>query len=61
MQALNAESWKQVDSRLVDRLFSEAIDEVVTGKDTADGALRRASQQLKAATETMKAQGNTTN
>jgi multiple sugar transport system substrate-binding protein len=61
VQALNAESWKQVDSRLVDRLFSEAIDEVVTGKDTADGALRRASQQLKAATETMKAQGNTTN
>jgi multiple sugar transport system substrate-binding protein len=60
-QALYADSWKQVDSRLVDRLFTDAIDGVVTGQDTADAALRRASKQLEAATNTLKAQANTAN
>jgi multiple sugar transport system substrate-binding protein len=48
-QALYAKSWAQPDSRLVDKLFVGAIDEVVTGQDTADGSLRRAAEQLKAA------------
>lgn len=58
-QSLYADSWKQVDSRLVDTLFNTAIDEVVTGQDTADGALRRAAQQLKAATDLAKTQAVT--
>lgn len=48
-QALYAKSWSQDDSRLVDKLFTGAIDEVVTGQDTADGALKRVVEQLKAA------------
>jgi len=48
-QALYAKSWSQADSRLVDKLFTNAIDEVVTGQDTADGALKRVADQLKAA------------
>lgn len=43
----------------MDTLFNTAIDEVVTGQDTADGALRRAAQQLKAATDLAKTQAVT--
>ncbi len=48
-QSLYATSWKQADNHLVDSLFVKAIDEVVSGQDTAEGALRRAAEQLKAA------------
>jgi ABC-type glycerol-3-phosphate transport system substrate-binding protein len=48
-QSLYAKSWSQADSRLVDKLFVGAIDEVITGQDTVDGALKRVVEQLKAA------------
>lgn len=60
-QALYAEAWSQIDNQLVDRLFTGAIDEVVTGQDTVDGALRRAAQQLRASIETARAQNNSAN
>lgn len=53
-QALYASSWPQVDNRLVDKLFTEAIDQVVSGQDTAEGAMRRAGEQLKAAAKAEK-------
>lgn len=52
-QALLATTWRQPDNRVVDRVFTEAIDAVVSGQDTVAGALRRAAEQIKAAAATM--------
>jgi len=51
-QALNGVSWKQADNRIVDSLFSEAADVVVEGRDSAENVLKRAAEQLKAASST---------
>lgn len=48
-QSLTARTWRQPDNRVVDRVFAEAIDAVVSGRDTEEGALRRAAEQIDAA------------
>lgn len=48
-QALYARAWRQPDNRVVDRVFTESIDDVVSGRDTVEGALRRAADQIQAA------------
>ena len=48
-QALIATTWRQPDNRVVDRVFTEAIDAVVSGQDTVEGSLRRAAEQITAA------------
>lgn len=48
-QALIATDWLQSDNRVVDRVFPEMIDAVVSGEDSAEGALRRAAEQISAA------------
>jgi multiple sugar transport system substrate-binding protein len=48
-QALSARTWRQPDNRVVDRVFTEALDDVVSGRDTVEGALRRAAEQIQAA------------
>ncbi len=54
-QSLYATDWEQADSRVTDRVFTEAIDEVVSGVDTPENALRRAAQQITAATNARRA------
>lgn len=48
-QALYARSWRQPDNRVVDRVFTEALDDVVSGRATVEEALRRAAEQIQAA------------
>ncbi len=48
-QSLIARTWRQPDNRVTDRVFNEAIDAVVSGRDTEEGALRRAAEQIDAA------------
>lgn len=48
-QALIAKTWRQPDNRVVDRVFTEILDDVVAGRDTPEGALRRAAEQIQAA------------
>jgi multiple sugar transport system substrate-binding protein len=48
-QSLIATTWRQADNRVVDRVFTEAIDAVVSGQDSPAGALRRAGEQIIAA------------
>jgi len=54
-QALIAETWSQADNRVIDRVFTEAIDAAVTGDDTIEGALRRAAEQATVAAQTLRA------
>lgn len=51
-QALIARTWPQPDNRVVDRVFAEILDDVVTGRDTVEAALRRAAEQIRAAAST---------
>ncbi len=53
-QALTARTWRQPDNRVVDRVFTEILDDVVTGRDTVEGALRRAAQQIQAAADVLR-------
>lgn len=48
-QALSARTWSQPDNRVVDRVFTEMLDDVVVGRDTVETALRRAAEQIQAA------------
>ncbi len=48
-QSLLATTWPQPDNRVVDRVFAEAMDAVISGQDTVEGALRRAAEQITAA------------
>ncbi len=48
-QALIARTWPQPDNRVVDRLFTEILDDVVAGRDTVEDALRKAAEQIQAA------------
>ncbi len=48
-QALSARTWQQPDNRVVDRVFTEMLDDVVVGRDTVEAALRRAAEQIQAA------------
>jgi multiple sugar transport system substrate-binding protein len=48
-QALIARTWPQPDNRVVDRVFTEILDDVVTGRDAVEAALRRAAEQIQAA------------
>ncbi|MDP3685907.1 MAG: extracellular solute-binding protein, partial [bacterium] len=48
-QALYARTWRQPDNRVVDRVFTEALDDVVSGRATVEEALRRAAEQIQAA------------
>ena len=54
-QALTARTWQQPDNRVVDRVFVEALDAVVAGRDTVEGALRRAAEQIQAAAAALRA------
>lgn len=53
-QALIARTWHQPDNRVVDRVFAEAMDDVVAGRDTVEDALRRAAEQIQAAANALR-------
>lgn len=55
-QALIAETWQQPDNRAVDRVFTEALDAVVSGQDSVEGALRRAAEQVETAAKALQQQ-----
>lgn len=54
-QALIARSWRQPDNRVTDRVFPEALDAIVAGRDTVEGALRRAAEHIQTAAEAQRA------
>jgi multiple sugar transport system substrate-binding protein len=45
-QALTARSWPQIDNNLVDRVFSDMIEGVVSGRMTIDKALKEAEDAI---------------
>lgn len=53
-QALIARTWAQPDNRVVDRVFTEAMDDVVAGRDTVENTLRRAAEQIQAAANALR-------
>lgn len=59
-QALIARTWRQPDNRVVDRVFTEILDDVVAGRDTVEGALRRAAEQIQAAAAALQQQAGDT-
>ncbi len=54
-QSLIARTWRQADNRVVDRVFAEILDDVVAGRDTVEGALRRAAGQIQASASAQQA------
>lgn len=45
-QALYAKSWYEADNLAIEQIFADMIESVVSGRSTADKALRQASEQV---------------